>query len=416
MVGPITGESGADGSLSAQGQYAFAAASFASGAVVGLQIFTSVDGKSWSFCSPASTYTPPSADGDPIRDPDLIYNDFLGAWLCCYTWNAFSGQTSFRIAKSYDLQKWTDYANVSLASVSGITNAWGPRWFVDGDGSTYITIATATALNTGPFKPQILKANDASCATWSAPSQMTGSSLPASMFDMSILKTGSTYKLTYRNLSSEGIYCSTSTSVGTGYNNATIYPVTWPGTMESACLIQLDPATLRLYADQFTRNGIFYSESVDGGTTWSAAVACNSPVALATLHPLKINTFVQRMTALTGFVTNIGQLFFNYNGLPSVGTWQGSGLVPVSTVYFNFNSPGTTQPNFGITSTADATITPAVFVFGNRDLYLARSFSNVWVKMNGGANTVLFTGAAADSTTTPVTSITTVGGIVTAKS
>lgn len=253
-----------------------------------LQIGISTDGKDWTMLrlngSP-DLYAPPN--GDDLRDPSIIR---LGdTWFVAYTSGDYgsahipptsanfgNGENYFGIAKSTDLLNWTHVANVAI---TGSTQTWSPRFFIDQDGSVMIYVSI-----NGTMK-YILPTDD-TLAAWGSATSFVG--LPAGP-ESDIVRRGDTYYFTaiesdgntrstpklYTARQKTGPWSSFKTGNFTGLVTAANSAV------EGPMMVHLGGRRWRCYAapyDGGTERPLTVVESYDDFTTWTAQVDCTHDI------------------------------------------------------------------------------------------------------------------------------------------
>jgi len=136
--------------------------------------------------------TPPL--GGFVRDPDIL--EYGGKLWCAYTIQAFGAPAGtppniLGLAVSTDGQHWTgvagfnpsgelttgyiDLSTFADGNATGFQNCWAPNWFVDADGSVYITFTASTTSFTSNVLYAIkCKTNPANMLGWGDPTVMTG--------------------------------------------------------------------------------------------------------------------------------------------------------------------------------------------------------------------------------------------------
>ncbi len=315
-----TGESIVEATAGQAGYYGVTFANATAGQE--LVVVVSPDGIIWKPVAGPGTYTDP--DGYTLRAPRILY--WNGKYYVAYTANAFvAGDFHFfRIAESPDLIHWTKTVDVDFSAVSGCKRVWGPKFTVDG---TTLRVYVATCGNdgsnqaSGNFTPYEVHATASNLSTWSAPTQVTGTSFPASMFDMSVLKTGSTYRMAFRNITSEGVYYTSSSSPTSSFSSPTDTSIA--GGPYAGCeLIETTSGHYRLYLDKYTYLGYYYSETTDFAT-WSAAVALKLPFSFANMGVVRTASEIQNRNLSLAAISNPSPFVYGSSGYTGYGKFTG---------------------------------------------------------------------------------------------
>lgn len=192
-------------------------------------------------------------------------------WLA-YELNNFSGaQHSFGIQTADALAgPWTWLTDVTVNLANGYT--WNPRWVVDDDGSIHIIVGAGSTPDS--IQQYFLDALNAGLTSWSAPTALTGTSLPTDMIDPWIIMPSQSpngkYILWYKNDTTKYVEYMTSTSLKSGY--AVTKSGDWAGFgtfVEGPIVVRTSPTTWTLYGDQQSSNGYAAAVSLDDWATWS---------------------------------------------------------------------------------------------------------------------------------------------------
>jgi hypothetical protein len=307
-----------------------------------LYLMASNDGIRWNFLSPSSFYNDPTGS---VRDPSIVR--YKNLYYICYSKNAFADGNTFAIASSPDLVNWTYLADVTMVTGTG-NHVWAPEFFVDTDGAAHIFVAVGANTDTNM---QIYETHptNASLTAWSAGTQVTGSNLPANMIDPFVVRKGGTYYLWYKNETTKYIEYASSASLTSGYS--VIGSGDWAGwgnTLEGESLVQLDGSTWRIYLDRYTAQGIYYSESTDNWSTWSAKTLITAPVVPS--HPTVVrvrdistarNSAAAQLANSTATATflNIGKELSAGAGYPALSSNEYMGLSSGGTTLMRINAP-----------------------------------------------------------------------------
>lgn len=264
---------------------------FQAGTSSPLRMLQSQGGTSWNN-RPVS-YTPCNAGGY-VRDPSIAKFAAQNKHYIVHTNTTFGlANTTFDLAVSSDgANTFTCVQQIDMSSVSSGVNSqvWAPEWARNADGTpwldsnisgcprVYVT-ASSTGLSDTGF--QIYETHPTNCSdfsqAWSAPVLVTGTSLPANMIDAYPYISGSTINLWIKNETDKCVgYLTSTTSAPTSG-----YTVTksgnwagWACNLEGESVIQTQGG-LRIYLDALGA-GYYYSDSSDGGATWSAKTLINS--------------------------------------------------------------------------------------------------------------------------------------------
>jgi len=241
-------------------RYVFAAFKGDSAENEKLSIYTSSDGLNFTLLSNTG-YSGPTG---VLRDPSLMKHSD-GQYYVAYTvysWDTES--TSFAIAKSPDLAKWTFLVSVP-AQVSGARHTWAPEWFKDSDGSTHLIVSVDSP--EWDFKPYLYTATNDTLTQWSAPQPL---GFGPNYIDTFIVTVGNTYHAFVKNETTKYIEHATAsalrgpwTFVGTGDWAG------WGSGKEGPALFRLDNGSWRMFLDCYSGCGYLHTTSTDL-MTWSA--------------------------------------------------------------------------------------------------------------------------------------------------
>ena len=225
----------------------------------------------------------PLTSGD--RDPSLTFWD--GKYWMAAT-QITSGAT-FDVWYATDptyAASWTHIV-VDVSEIGTVYYTWAPEWFFDppereGYGQLHILFAATVANDlSGPFRLYEIHPINRAMSAWSRPAKLTGISLPADQIDPFMVYApeigtpGKPYKLWYKDNDGGSIEYMESASLTNGYT--VVESGNWAGwkngpSIEAVCLVRLDDGSWRAYFnenDGLTTVGNFYTDSLDGWTTWS---------------------------------------------------------------------------------------------------------------------------------------------------
>lgn len=260
-------------------------ANFQAGTSGPLKMLQSADGVTWG--NRAVSYTPCNAGGY-VRDPSIALFSAEGKHYIVHTNTTFGvANTTFDLAVSSDnASTFTCVQQIDMSSVSSGANSqiWAPEWAHNADGTPWLdpniggcprvyVAASSTGLSDTGF--QIYETHPTNCSDfsqpWTAPTLVTGTSLPNNMIDAYPYVSGSTINLWIKNENDKYIgYLTSTTSAPTSG-----YVVTksgdwagWGTPLEGESIVQMPGGVLRIYLDA-EASGYTYSDSADGGVTWS---------------------------------------------------------------------------------------------------------------------------------------------------
>ena len=249
------------------------------------------DGFNWQNI--ASCYTPPGAD--IVRDPSIT--KINGVWWMAHTTSS-TYDNWFDIAYSYDGVCYTFLARVSTAGTVGSNiNAatWAPQWFVDSDGSVHIefngSINTSAAPLSG-YEMHIVGALTPGVApAWSTPIAITGTGIPANLYDIFPFKVGSTYYQFYTNNTGPNHYIElmASSSLTSGYT--VIGAGDWAGwgpQWEGACVFPIPGGFEIIFDHDLLKYGM-YASTVSGS---SLTGAWSPPALMGTAATMQHGTVI----------------------------------------------------------------------------------------------------------------------------
>lgn len=248
-----------------------------------LEMYKSTDGLRWTPVEVNYANSPTD-----VRDPSIfsnqgsraaLYNGFYWLFHTNASFQAPSTHT-FSIAKSTDLLNWTFVQNVDCSAVTGVGTgaaAWHPTPYMDDSGGMHVImpLSSTGATNDLGFQPYELHPTTADpSSTWSAPSAITGTSLPADLLDLQIWRDGSTStrRMFIKNETTKFLEEWTSTSDFSGYASAQSGNWAGWGQSESPWLISMPGGRFFMYMSCLSCNQqIFYSSTYSpAGTSWNA--------------------------------------------------------------------------------------------------------------------------------------------------
>lgn len=249
-----------------------------------LRMLQSVDGVSWR--NRDVSYTPCNAGGY-VRDPSIAQFSAQGKHYIVHTNTTFNvANTTFDLAvSSDDASTFTCVQQIDMSSVSSGANSqiWAPEWAHNDDGTPWLdpniggcprvyVAASSTGLSDTGF--QIYETHPTNCSDfsqpWSAPTLVTGTSLPNNLIDAYPVVSGSTINLWIKNENDKymGYLTSTTSAPTSGYTVTKSGDwAGWGSLLEGESLMQM-PGFLRIYLDAQGSRYTF-SDSFDGGATWT---------------------------------------------------------------------------------------------------------------------------------------------------
>ena len=233
-----------------------------------LSLFTSADGVTFTSLG-SEVYQPPK---DLLRDPSII-RAADGLYYIAYTTN-WTGST-FGIAKSADLKRWTHVADVPVSlpdTEQKISNVWAPEWFRESDGSLKLIVSLSKAGTQGPFAAYALKALDASFTKFGDPVPMRG--LENNYIDTFVIQHEGRYVAFAKNETTKFIEMATAPALeGPWTVQKTGDWAGWGGPSEGQALVPVKGADgrsgWRIYFDDYMTKRYWYSDSFDGLQTWT---------------------------------------------------------------------------------------------------------------------------------------------------
>ena len=220
-----------------------------------LSVYTSSDGLNFKALG-NETYAGPTG---VLRDPTIMKHSD-GRYYIAYTLQSWTtNSTSFALASSTDLRKWTFVKEVP----SGIPNTrmtWAPEWFKDGD-SIYLLVNIDTTNPQNAFRTYAFKAKDDTLLTWDAPVPI---GIGPNYIDTFVVKQGTTYHAFTKDESTKFIEHATASALTGPWQF--IGKRDWAGWgegKEGIGLFQLDNGDWRMFLDCYGNCGFLYSTSKD---------------------------------------------------------------------------------------------------------------------------------------------------------
>ncbi|MEV7082467.1 glycoside hydrolase family 43 protein [Streptomyces sp. NPDC093516] len=216
----------------------------------------------------ASAYTPPAGR---IRDASVLRHTD-GHYYVTYTTRTWQDtSTTIGFARSSDRVEWTFLYDYTVP-LPGLSRAWAPEWFVDGDGSVHLVVSCSTTDNEWIFTPYLMRAADSALTAWTSPVALAG--IGANHIDTFIVRTGSTYHAFPKNETTKYIEYATASHLAGPYTiRRTGDWAGWGGYREGPALVQLDNGTWRMFFDGYGDGTYYYSDSRDTFATWTAPAA-----------------------------------------------------------------------------------------------------------------------------------------------
>ncbi|MEU8649851.1 glycoside hydrolase family 43 protein [Streptomyces sp. NPDC048737] len=216
----------------------------------------------------SAAYTPPA---NRIRDASILKHTD-GSYYLTYTTHTWQDpSTTIGFARSTDRLTWS-FLYDHPVPVAGLSRAWAPEWFVDGDGSVNIIVSCSTTDDEWMFTPYLLRATDPGLTAWTAPVALSG--IGENHIDTFVVKLGPTYHAFTKNETTKYIEYATATRLAGPYSiSRTGDWAGWGGYREGPALVQLDNGGWRVFFDGYGDGTYYYSDSYDTFTTWSAPKA-----------------------------------------------------------------------------------------------------------------------------------------------
>ncbi|MFJ9425355.1 glycoside hydrolase family 43 protein [Streptomyces sp. NPDC101249] len=212
----------------------------------------------------SAAYRPPS---DRIRDAALLKHTdgFYYVTYTTHTWQDPS--TTIGFARSADRVNWTWLYDFPVP-ITGLSRAWAPEWFVDGDSSVGVIVSCSVTSDEWIFTPYLLKATNSALTAWSSPVALSG--IGPNHIDTFLVRTGSTYHAFTKNETTKYIeYGTASRATGPYTLSRTGDWAGWGSYREGPSVIQLDNGGWRIFFDGYGDGTYYYSDSYDAFATWS---------------------------------------------------------------------------------------------------------------------------------------------------
>ncbi|WP_432155328.1 glycoside hydrolase family 43 protein [Streptomyces sp. bgisy153] len=212
----------------------------------------------------SAAYTPSTGR---IRDAAVLRHSdgYYYLTYTTHTWQDVS--TTIGFARSADRLNWTHLQDYPVP-IAGLSRAWAPEWFVDGDGSVNVIVSCSRTSDEWIFTPYLLRATDSTLTEWSPPVALSG--LGANHIDTFLVRIGSTYHAFTKNETTKYIeYATASRPTGPYTISRTGNWAGWGSYREGPALIQLDNGGRRLFFDGYGDGKYYYSDSYDTFATWS---------------------------------------------------------------------------------------------------------------------------------------------------
>lgn len=251
---------------------------------------------------------------DTVRDPSIMY--YNGIYYIAHTVQYPINCNYFDIATSSDLITWTYLTSVQ-SFVNTYSNTWAPEWFFDtSDNSWHIIFSYGVGTSGSEISSMAfyeVHPINLSMTTWSAPVAITGTSLPAGVWDAFIYFSGGKYWFFYHNHNNNYVEIMTSTSLTSGY--ILKYTGNWMGAGQNAFgtgvegpIMRLIGSTWYFYAD-WNASGFYYTTQSQGSGDWLGTntnawstlspVTCNGNSSIYTRHGTVIASPISNST-ITG--------------------------------------------------------------------------------------------------------------------
>jgi hypothetical protein len=224
-------------------------------------------------------YTAPSGG---VRDPGFFYNQNYGQqYYIAYTAGAFGGTNTAKIIRSNDLQNWSQYANISTASLGAVTQTWVNGFCPDGD-IVYAPLSVSTD-NLSTMNMYLSQSTiSGTMATWSAPVAITNTGTwPARAIALNIVNSSGTNFFYFKDDINNRNMVATSTS-GSPYGPYTTSGSVSPTGYEGFTIAltgtgpYVNSGTYTALIDKFSNNQGIYAVTSTNLLTLSAPVAVDS--------------------------------------------------------------------------------------------------------------------------------------------
>jgi hypothetical protein len=260
--------------------------------------------------SPASPYTLFSVDGKAFQtisgplvtdnasptyagDPTITY--WNGKWWLIHQFSS-AGRTKFTLWSSPTLDFVSDGTEIAEVStgVGGAVEVYPPSWVRNKDGTPYLVSGrpclvlsvTTGSVGSGPFVPYTMTPSNDALTSWNAASAISWDG-PANTIDMFCIYNGTDFELWYKsNAAGDEVieYATSSTWNGTYAVQESGDWAGWKaaiGAIEAPSVLFLPDGRKRVYMQHYTTStqGIWWSDSTDGGSTFSSPVKCTTDFA-----------------------------------------------------------------------------------------------------------------------------------------
>lgn len=219
-----------------------------------LILMGSYDGEHFNIIA-KDIYTP-TLGNKTLRDPVLIPlgNDEVLLMHTAIDWGIGS------IVGVATTKDFINYTELPQLQIGNFTRIWAPAFYKEG-GQIYIIVNGSMGTGDAVFRPYICKYNPLTHSV-DGLTEITGTNLPPDIIDAHIYKKDEKYYMIYKNEDTKLIEIAVSTQLTSGYT--VIKSGDWAGwghTFEGNALIQLPNGKWRLYMDDYSSDGIYYSDS-----------------------------------------------------------------------------------------------------------------------------------------------------------
>ncbi|HET9932689.1 MAG TPA: glycoside hydrolase family 43 protein, partial [Polyangiaceae bacterium] len=220
-----------------------------------LSIYTSSDGLNFALLSRTGYGGPTNV----LRDPSIMKHTD-GKYYIAYTLQSWTtSSTSFGIASSTDLKRWTFLVEVP-AGVAKARDTWAPEWFVDGD-EVHLIVNIDTLGNDSDFRSYDFKAKDSTLTSWDAPVSL---GIGPNNIDTFVVKQGATYHAFSKNETTKFIEHATANALHGPWDWIQTGDFAgWGSGKEGIALFKLDDGRWRMFLDCYSGCGFLYADSSD---------------------------------------------------------------------------------------------------------------------------------------------------------
>lgn len=265
-------------------------------------LLLSDDGITWTDPKGSALFTPVATSGD-ARDPSFTH--FGGYFWLVQTGSEDATADGFDLWRSENLLDWTHIDAINIeGTFPSATAVWAPEFIRNSDGTPYLNPSTGfpgvvVAIASGgtgsaptDFELYEMHATSRDLTTWSAPTEITGTGLPAEMIDGCLVyvpefEDGTPWKLWYKDEVTKHIEYAASASMTSGYT--VIEDGNWAGwkganSIEGPNLVKLEDGRWRIYFnenDGFDSVAVYYSDSTDDWATWTTKAAIVAPYLMS---------------------------------------------------------------------------------------------------------------------------------------